>query len=106
MPGIDQHDVAQVGGGLGGVDRAAEAGFDQAGQVAAVIDVGVREDHRIDIRRLEAEAAVALVGLGARALVQPAVEQDGVPVDLEQVLGAGDSLGGAVEVDFHACLLK
>ena len=71
---------ARSGGGGGGVDRAAVALLDQVGQVAAVVDVGVREQHGVELRRVEAKIAVAFVGLGPAALEQAAFEQDRWPL--------------------------
>ncbi len=44
---ITQHDAAQVARGRGGDDVAGEAIADEAGDVAAVVDVGVGEDERV-----------------------------------------------------------
>ena len=38
---VAQHDGAQVAGGVGADNVAAEAAFDQVGDVTAVVDVGV-----------------------------------------------------------------
>ena len=40
-----------------------------------MVDVGVAEHDRVDLVRVEREVGVALPGLLAAALVQPAVEQ-------------------------------
>ena len=75
------------------VDRPVEALADERRQVAAVVDVGVAEDDRVDLVRVEREVAVALPGFFAAALVQPAVEQDLVVADFEQVHRPGDAAG-------------
>jgi hypothetical protein len=46
--GIRQHQLTQFGGAGGAKHRAFEALFHQAGNVADVIQVRVREDDRID----------------------------------------------------------
>jgi hypothetical protein len=71
-------------------------------QVAAVVDVRVGEDHHVDVLRIEVrEAAVHLVGLLARSLIEPAIEQDALAVDLKQMLRAGGGAGGTAEFEFH-----
>src|SRR5690606_12186182 len=78
---------------------------DQVWEVAAVIDVRVREDDGVQAAGIKGEAAVADKRLFPRALVQPAVEQYTPAVDLQKVLRSRDCLGGAVKVDFHSCAL-
>ena len=51
-----------------------------------MVNVRVRKDHRIHLRRVKTEAAIDLVGLGARTLEEPAVEQDIRSIDLQQML--------------------
>ncbi len=89
-----------------GKDPAAIAISDQGGQVAAVVNVGVRKDDRVDILDAEGQAAVALVGLFARTLVQPTLQEQGVAVDIQQMLRTCHRLRGAVKSDPHAGLLR
>ena len=95
MTGVHQHDVCQVSGGVRAVNRALVAVPDQVGQVAAVIDVGVREDQGIDLSRVERELAVALVGVVPAALEQAAtnytVGPDGIAeITLEPTTRTGE----------------
>ena len=90
---VGEHDPEQVAGRRGAVDRPVETLADERRQVAAVVDVGVAEDDRVDLVRVEREVAVPLPGFLAAALVQPAVEQDLVVADFEQVHGPGDAAG-------------
>ena len=71
---VGEHDAEQVAGRRGAVDRPGEPLADERRQVAAVVDVGVAEHDRVDLVRVEREVGVALPGLLAAALVQPAVE--------------------------------
>jgi hypothetical protein len=43
-----QHDASEIARGVGREDVSGEALFDQIRKVAAVVDVGVAEDHGID----------------------------------------------------------
>jgi hypothetical protein len=104
VTGIPQHDIGQAGGGGGGEDRTCEAALDQVGQVAAVVNVGMGQDDCIEAGRVEWELQVPCVCLSARTLEKPTFEQQAATVDFQQVLGAGDGTGGAMEVDFHIIL--
>ena len=99
--GVGQHNLAEVAGGGGGVDVSAVALAGEVGEIPAVVDVGVGEDHGGEVGRVEGEMFVAVVGFLAVPLVKPAVEQDALAIDLDEVLGAGGGAGGAVEGDFH-----
>jgi hypothetical protein len=55
---------------------------EQVGKIATVIDVGMRKHHGIDFLRLEPEILILFVGVFAPALVEPAVEQDLLTIDL------------------------
>ena len=65
---VHQHRRAQVAGGGGGVDVAAEAVLHQAGNGAGVVDMGVGEDHRVDGGGVAEILAVARKRLLAAAL--------------------------------------
>jgi hypothetical protein len=99
--GVGQHGAAEVGRRGRGVDRIVVAIAHETRQVAAVIDVRVREDHRVDRLRGKRELAVTFEGLFAMALVEPAVEQIPLLVQLELVHRAGDGLSGAAEGETH-----
>ena len=88
---VGEHDAQQVARRRRAVDRPGEPLADERRQVAAVVDVGVAEDDRVDLVGVEREVAVALPGLLAAALVQAAVEQDLVVADFEQVHRPGDA---------------
>ena len=84
------------------MDGFLVAQLDEGGDVAAVVDVGVREDHRIDVGGGEAEGLVDLVGFLAAALEEAAVEEDMGVVEFEEMLGSGDLVGAAEEMPLHA----
>ena len=48
---VAQHDLREVDRGAGGVDRPAIAGAHQCRDAPAVVEVGVREQHRVQRRR-------------------------------------------------------
>ena len=71
---VAEHGVAQVARGLGGVDGAAPPGPDERGEVAAVVDMCVGEQHAIDGLGVDHQLAVALEGLLAVPLIEAAIE--------------------------------
>jgi hypothetical protein len=93
--------------GRGGtIDLPREAIPDELGDEPAMIDMGVRQDEYAYLGRIEAPVTVKHICLTAEALEHPAVEQIFLAIiKREEVLGAGDGTGSAVESDFHVdCL--
>ena len=70
-----------------------------------MVVVGMRDDHRVEVARLEREPAVGAVGVDPVGVKQPAVEQDPVAADLQQVGAARDLAGRAVERDSQTIVL-
>ncbi len=97
MRRVRQHDRAKVDGGKCCVDRAAEAEPHHFGKEAAVIDMGMGEDDRIDRLWAEREVAVVKLLLGFRALEKAAVDEDPGMAGFEFVARARDSVGGTVK---------
>ncbi len=97
-----EHHGGQVGRRRCAEDGAAVAGPKEAGQVAAVINVGVRKHHAVEFLRLTTEAGIFSAGLGPMTLEQAAVEQQAQRVGLDQVLAARDLAGRAVKCDFQS----
>ena len=98
---VFQHRCTQITRSVSGVDVALEPLSHQIGDVARVIDVGVREHHHVDIFGIEGEIQVAFIAELALALVKTAIQQDFGVVDFQQVHGAGDGAGRAPKCDFH-----
>jgi dipeptidyl-peptidase 4 len=69
-----------------------------------MVDVGMGEDYRVDFAGVEWEIAIALLGLAPTPLIEPAVEQDALPIEFENVHGAGDGFRGAPKSKFHRLL--
>jgi hypothetical protein len=85
MRRIAQHPVAQIDGGGSGIDRAREPVLHQRGQVPRVVDVGVRQYHRLDGRAAERQAPVLLIGVFSPPLIQPAIQQEPFAARFHQV---------------------
>jgi hypothetical protein len=101
--GVLQHQRQQPGGGFGAVDGATEAGGDEVGQAAHVVQVAVGDEQGLDAVGVELDALAIEPGavrspLGA--LEQAAVDEEPpVPAQVQLVAGAGDAVHGAVVSD-------
>jgi hypothetical protein len=87
--------LAAVGGR--GDDLALKAAFDQQWNASAMIEVGVRQQQKVDARRIKAEVIGVLFLEFPAALVKAAVNQDAFAGALQQVAGAGHTLCGTVK---------
>jgi hypothetical protein len=96
---VGQQRAGEVRCGRGEVDRAAEALADERGQVPAVVEVGVRDHHRLELRGREGERAVHAIRILAVALVDSAIEEPGMRAEAQQVARAGHRAGRALEGD-------
>ncbi len=67
-----------------------------------MIDVSVREDHRIERRRVDAQLRVLTSRLGAMTLDEAAIERDALPANVEHVERARDRPSRTEERDAHA----
>jgi hypothetical protein len=66
-----------------------------------MVDMAVRKHDTFDLLRIEWEMLVPLLGFMPAALIKPAVEQDTLAVDLNEVLGASGGARSTAEGDFH-----
>jgi hypothetical protein len=99
MGAVREHHLAQVRGRGGGVNRAREPLRDQRRQVADVVEMRVRDHHRVERRRLFPERAVHPFRFVTPALVEAAIEQPARVAEAQPVAGTGDGAGGALEAD-------
>ncbi len=75
MGGIEQDDVRDIGRGGRADNRAAEAFLDELGEQAAVVKVGMGQQHRVDAAGRDGERLpVAVQELSL--LVEAAVDQE------------------------------
>jgi hypothetical protein len=72
---VRQHEPAQLGGRRRDVDPAGVALSGERRQVAAVIEMGMREHDAVELRGLEGERAIDAVGLFPVTLVETAIEE-------------------------------
>lgn len=74
-PGISQHRAQQVGSRGGAPDPPFESLRDQARQQAGMVDMGVGQDHRVDLLRIEGKVLAIQGFQAARSLEQAAIDQ-------------------------------
>ncbi len=94
---VGQQDPAQLVGQLGRMDAAAKAVLHEQGQVAAVIEMGVGEDHRVDAVRGDGHRRPVALPELLEALKQAAIDQDPAAAGLQQVFRAGHGPDAAEE---------
>src|ERR1051326_1791861 len=97
-----QHD--QLGEDVGGHrrdDLDAKGALGQERQPPAMIEVGVRQQHKIEALGIESEVAGVFVGELAAALVEPAIDQDAPAGAFDEVARPGDVAIGAVKRQFQ-----
>ena len=96
MGRIEQHDLAQVNCGRRGDDLAAEAVTHKLWQTAGMVEVGVRQQHRVDFTRVEIPGQPVTGFHLTATLEESAVDDDLFPsAGFNQVIGAGDAAGGS-----------
>lgn len=69
-----------------------------------MIEMGMREQQKIDRGRIEAEGFGILLPKLASALEETAIDQDSASRALNEMAGAGYALVGAMKRYFHNCL--
>ena len=74
---------------------------DDVGDQAAVVEMGVGQEDRVERRRVEPERDAVADGLVGAALEHAAVDEDPGAIGDEQELRAGDGRRAAEEVDLH-----
>ena len=95
--GVAQHGIAEIDGGGISVDWAVEAVPNEQWQVATMVDMRVRQHHRVDGARGEGKFTIDSLGFFTAALVHAAIEEDALAFGFEKVHGSGDGLGGSVK---------
>ena len=96
--GIHEHNPAQVAGCLGGVDGAGEAVLAQLRQHTGVVDVGMGQEHRLNIGGLYRQGDILE---NIRPLLHTAVHQIVTGANFQQRAAASDFVGSADELDLH-----
>jgi hypothetical protein len=99
---VGQEQLAQLEGRARGDDGAAIALPHQQRQRAGMVQVRVRQHHRVERARVEGQGLPVHQTKLLVALEQPAIDQHAPPAVLDEVLRAGHRPGRAEEAQFHA----
>jgi hypothetical protein len=94
---VDEHDLGEVAGCRGAKDRAPESIADEARDIAAVVNVGVGEEDSINGPGVEGRRRPVTEPELLQALEESAIDQEGCPCQGEEMPGAGDRAGAAME---------
>ena len=93
-----EHHRHQLGGEAGGDNLPLEPLLDQQGDAAGVVNVGVGDDHIVNIVGGKVQHGIVPLVL---ALLQAAVNEDLPALHLQAVAAAGDGLGRPEKGEFH-----
>jgi hypothetical protein len=98
---VTEHHRAKVLGGQRGIDAVPKALTVQLGEQSGVIDVGVREQDRVDLVGRQRELVIELVRLRPPPLTEPTVHEDPATLELQQMERAGDGLRRPPKRELH-----
>ncbi len=97
VTGIRQQDFTEIRSRAGAEGRPGKTLLDQQRKVAGVIEMGVREQNRIDPMGIDREAIPIAQPQRLEALKQAAIDQQSMVGTLNEVLGAGNGSSAAQE---------
>ena len=83
---IGEHQRAQVLGAWRAEHASPKASSNQARQIPAMIEVRVRQNQRVNRRRRNRERLPVAVAQFFESLEQPAIDEDSMSAEVEQVL--------------------
>ena len=95
---VAEHDIAEIRRGLCGVHRSPESVGVKGRQISRVVDVGVGQQHKVQLRRRHRNGFV-FVDVGA--LLHAAVHQKLLSRRLQIIAAAGHLMGGAQKCKLH-----
>ena len=102
LAGVEEDERGELDRPRCRVDRAAVAGLDQERDQAAMVEMGMGQEHGVDVACIECERDPVADRFVRAALEHPAVDEDPGPFGDEQELRAGDGGRATEEVDLHA----
>ena len=104
VAGIGQQQPAQLDARRRGEHLAAKAELDQARNEAAVVDVRMRQQHRVDRGRRHRQRRPVAQAQLLQALEQPAIDEQAPAVVFDEVLRSRHGAGGTEELQSHQSL--
>ena len=99
MAGIRQHDSAHIRRSGRRVDHAAKTSRLQLGQQTGMVDVGMRQQHRVNFTRVKGEFLPVQGFQGFRPLEHAAIHQKSAPPGIENQAITGNGARRAANPD-------
>src|SRR3974390_293085 len=90
MRGIKQYQAGEFARRGGRYDLAVKSFFRKLRQATAVVEVSVRQQHKIDFRRIESEWISVLRSTVLRPLMQAAVNEHAMTITFKQMARTSD----------------
>jgi CheY-like chemotaxis protein len=103
---IGEQDAAEVERGRRAVHRAVETLPCQQRQIAAVVDVRMRQHDGVDVHRRQRQGSPIAQSQRLVALEQPAIDQQTTLVRAQQVFRTGDGVGRPEKLQVHGSRLR
>ena len=103
---VEQHDLGQVAGGQGRVDGLGEALLHQPRDPSRVIDVGMGQEHEVQLQRIEGERVEVESLLPVSSLVHAAIHQEAGVTHLDHVARSGDLTRRPGDLQEHPTSLR
>ncbi len=95
---VPQHDVAQAGGDVGGINRAAIPLFDHQRNAPGMVDVRMGQQNAVQLSGCHGQG---LILINVAALLHAAINQIIAPVGRQQRAATGYFMGSAQKGQFH-----
>ncbi len=99
---VCQDDARQIRGRRRAEDASAKALPDQPREVPRMVEMGVREDDGMNVGRAHRQWLPVTLPQFLQSLKQPAVDQDALASDVEQMFGTGYGARGAEARQCHS----
>lgn len=93
---VEEHDGAEVAGGRRGEDATLVTMTREHRKNTTVVDVGMAQNHRIQVVGIKRQRAIKRRRLLANTLEHAAIKENLVPVDFQKVFTARDPAHGSV----------
>ena len=100
--GIQKNETGKLGGCLGRDDFPPVSPLDEKRKAAAMVQMGVRQENKIDLAFVEAERHAIILRECAAALKQAAIDQNAPARGFQKMARTCDILRRTVKGDFHA----
>ena len=106
MAAVGKHGAAQVGSGRGAHYFTPKSLFYEIGDVARVINMGMRQNHGVDVLGGKGKMTVTGPGILTFALIKTAVQENFIAIKGDKMLRSGNGLSCPAKGYFHRITFK